>query len=449
MKKLYLAIALCCAGLLVWSGCSDDKNPLPSKSHPESWAQMSVSDNHGDKVLQSGLASCAECHGKDYSGGTSKISCFKCHADYPHGADWLASGKEGSHGKYLSKKSFDLSSCQPCHGKELQGGDGIMACTKCHATYPHTGDWMTKGKDNFHGRYLQNANYAMAECQVCHGADYMGGSGKKPCFQCHQSFPHNSNWSTKGNSQFHGAYLEGKGWSLSSCQGCHGADLQGGPGKSPCISCHQLYPHQSGWVEKSSANSHGAYLKTNNWTLTSCAGCHGPDYTSGTDKESCGRCHNSYPHASGWSSPAATAFHGQFIAQENWSMDQCKTCHGSDYKGGNSEKSCLTCHADAGGPENCSLCHGSATNMAPPRALNRSTDVTDMGVGRHQLHVVTFNYSCVLCHVTPKSFSDPSHIDAKPHAEIVSTWKWDRTTATCQTACHSNRPELDYTWNHR
>jgi hypothetical protein len=448
MKKLYVSIALLCAGVVLWSGCSDDKNPLPSKSHPDAWSQMSVSDNHGAKVLQSGLASCAECHGKDYTGDASKVSCYKCHADYPHSQDWLASGKEGSHGAYLNKKSYNLSSCQPCHGSDFQGGTGKASCFKCHATYPHASDWMAKDKEKFHGRYLANAKYALAECQLCHGADYKGGDTKTSCYKCHNSFPHDSNWLTKGSSQFHGAFLQSKDWSLTSCQGCHGTDWQGGPGKSPCTSCHSLYPHEAGWIQENNAKFHGTYLKSNNWSLTSCAGCHGPDYTSGSDKESCGRCHASYPHASGWSSPAGTTWHGQFIAQANWAMEQCKECHGDDYKGGVSDKTCLSCHSSQGGPENCTLCHGSSANLAPPKALNRKTEVTEMGVGRHQLHVTTFKYNCVLCHVTPKSFSDPSHIDTTPNAEIVSTWKWDRNKGTCQTSCHANRPELNYVWNH-
>ena len=129
-------------------------------------------------------------------------------------------------------------------------------------------------------------------------------------------------------------------------------------------------------------------------------------------------------------------------------MDECKTCHGTDYKGGNSEKSCLTCHADAGGPENCSLCHGSATNMAPPKALNRKMEVTEMGVGRHQLHVAALMYDCAICHVKPKSFSDPVHIDGSAHAEILSVWKWNRNTGTCEAGCHANKPDLNYVWNH-
>ena len=448
MKKTTRLLLILFAFIWMWSGCSDDKNPLPSKSHPENWSTMSVQDNHGAKVKQSGLVSCAESHGNDYRGGVSKVSCFKCHADYPHGADWLAADKEASHGKVLARQQYSLVNCQPCHGKDYQGGDGKEPCFKCHPTFPHAGDWLTTGREKFHGAYLQSKGYAAAECQTCHGVDYQGGPGKDPCFKCHASYPHAANWLTKGQAQFHGAYLESTNWSLTGCKSCHGADLSGGTGKQPCTKCHQQYPHTSAWTQAGNAQFHGAYLKANNWSLTNCSGCHGPDYTAGTDKASCGRCHDSYPHTTGWVAATDAAFHGRFIAADKWSMAQCKSCHGADYQGGNSAKSCTVCHSGPGGPESCTLCHGSAANAAPPKALNGKTAITEIGVGRHQLHVVDRMYRCELCHVMPQQFDAPSHIDASEGAEVIELWKWDRTSRTCVTGCHANKPNLNYVWNH-
>jgi hypothetical protein len=448
MKKFYILILIFSAFVWLWSGCSDDKNPLPSKSHPDEWAKMSLQDNHGAKVKQSGLVSCAECHGKDYKGGVSKVSCFKCHADYPHAADWMAAENSGSHGKYAAAKGYDLTGCQPCHGKDYLGGDGKESCFKCHTTYPHVNDWLSPGKEKFHGVYLQTKNFATAECQVCHGADFKGGPAKDPCFKCHASYPHSQNWLKAGDAQSHGVYLESRDWTLTSCQGCHRADLSGGTGKQPCTQCHSQYPHQTGWSQAGNAQFHGTYLQANNWSLANCSGCHGPDYTAGTDKESCGRCHDSYPHAAGWTTPGNVASHGQFISNNNWSMDKCKTCHGADYKGGASAKSCYACHTNAGGPESCNLCHGGSTNNAPPRALNGKTAITEMGVGRHQFHVVDRLYRCELCHVVPQKFNSPGHIDDTANAEILALWKWDRNKGTCETGCHANNPNLNYVWNH-
>lgn len=56
-------------------------NPHESYSHPDGWGH-----DHGDYVEDHGYASCAECHGSDYRGGWSGVSCYQCH-DGPSGDD--------------------------------------------------------------------------------------------------------------------------------------------------------------------------------------------------------------------------------------------------------------------------------------------------------------------------------------------------------------------------
>lgn len=56
-------------------------NPHEAKYHPEGWE-----DDHGDYVESNGYTSCAECHGEDYRGGTSGVSCYQCH-NGPDGGD--------------------------------------------------------------------------------------------------------------------------------------------------------------------------------------------------------------------------------------------------------------------------------------------------------------------------------------------------------------------------
>src|SRR6266498_5198056 len=76
-------------------------------------------------------------------------------------------------------------------------------------------------------------------------------------------------------------------------------------------------------------------------------------------------------HAAGWIDPASPNFHGKYIRANNqWSLQACKTCHGADYKGGTAGVSCLTCHTATNGPENCSTCHGNSDHINPPKALN-------------------------------------------------------------------------------
>ena len=170
-------------------------------------------------------------------------------------------------------------------------------------------------------------------------------------------------------------------------------------------------------------------------------------------------------HPDGWGSDTGSVnFHGKYIYDNNaWTLTQCKTCHGGDYKGGVTGSSCLTCHTSSGGPQNCRLCHGGTSGHAnPPKALNHSNDVQSLGVGVHVYHLDSTKYSadveCNECHLSlTGGFNSPNHLGENPDgiAEInfgtlaltsmggiVPDPSWDRNTATCSnTYCHGNFPE--------
>lgn len=169
-------------------------------------------------------------------------------------------------------------------------------------------------------------------------------------------------------------------------------------------------------------------------------------------------------HPDGWGSDTGSVnFHGKYIYDNNaWNLTQCKSCHGSDYKGGVTGTSCLTCHTSSGGPQNCRLCHGGTSGHAnPPKALNHSNSVSTLGVGVHVYHLDSTKYSadveCTECHLSlsPGGFNSPNHLGENPDgiAEInfgplsMTTLKggtppvpvWDRNTATCSNVyCHGD-----------
>jgi len=299
--------------------------------------------------------------------------------------------------------------------------------------------------DNSHGKYLKDANYSLASCQLCHGTDYKGGTSDVSCYKCHTSYPHNDNWNVSSSGENHGAYLSGINFSLKGCQHCHGEDYTGGSSEISCFTCHSNYPHKADWLKEDSNDFHGQYLKEGDWSSESCQSCHGDDYKGGISKISCFTCHEDYPHLTNfYAGKGNEDFHGNHIRQANWSLDNCKTCHGIDYKGGTSEKTCSKCHTAEGGPEACNVCHGSNKNIAPPEDLNNNTDPSFLGVGAHQLHVEKFK-SCEFCHLEYDSFDDPNHIDATPNAEVKEAWKWNRDTATCESICHKDENKT-YIW---
>lgn len=160
-------------------------------------------------------------------------------------------------------------------------------------------------------------------------------------------------------------------------------------------------------------------------------------------------------HPQGWITETSSSFHGKYIASNKWDLNLCKTCHGGDYRGGSSVKSCYKCHSQ--GPENCNVCHGNSSNLYPPEALNGDTSINYIGVGVHASHLGTTKYSalvnCNECHKSISSFSDSNHIGPNPDgvAEInfgtLSRTSiggglnpnptWDRNTATCSNSyCH-------------
>lgn len=132
-------------------------------------------------------------------------------------------------------------------------------------------------------------------------------------------------------------------------------------------------------------------------------------------------------HPTGWLTKTSNDFHGKAVRDQGWDMRSCKTCHGGTYTGGTSGVSCRSCHTEILGPEHCNVCHGSASNSAPPRDLSGNTDKSFRGVGQHQVHVAgtarTSPVGCSTCHVLPAGdIYDPSHIDANPgQAEVNMT----------------------------
>lgn len=165
-------------------------------------------------------------------------------------------------------------------------------------------------------------------------------------------------------------------------------------------------------------------------------------------------------HNTGWTDPSDSGFHGNAIAAQGYSMKECQSCHGIDYKGGATSISCFTCHQR--GPEACTTCHGSAASIAPPRDLAGDTITSARGVGAHQKHLkaatISGGYHCSTCHRPPESFSDPNHIDlTAPGAAVIFSDslaytrsgesgeghfpnpKYDRANSSCaDTYCHGS-----------
>jgi predicted CxxxxCH...CXXCH cytochrome family protein len=291
----------------------------------------------------------------------------------------------------------------------LVAGTALLlgACSELKSDLPAPGaqqgiheiGWDDPAATTFHGKVLKATQYDFDACVTCHAKAFNGGTSGKSCFTCHTSYPHKIGWTDTSATQFHGKFLRLSMGTLADCQSCHGTDYKGGSSGKSCFTCHASYPHKNGWTQNAPAVSHGGYLQTKNWNLAECAGCHGSDYKGGSSGKSCFTCHASYPHTVFQSAGS----HASYLYTAGYPLTQCKTCHGATYDGGAVvSQSCMAagCHVDAGGqkksPEACNTCHGQfravATNIiasAPPKGVLGDSSISYHGVGAHQKHLAS------------------------------------------------------------
>ncbi|MBN1409129.1 MAG: hypothetical protein JW956_15115 [Calditrichaceae bacterium] len=435
--------------------------------HKTGFASTSSANFHGTFIadsLSGNVARCTVCHGTDYQGnGYEEKNCQSCHALYPHAADFAKKASDNFHGDYIAETlDFDLEKCQDCHGTDFKGdGNDNKNCYRCHALYPHALGFDNEESENFHGEYIEETlDYELSSCVDCHGADFEGaGYEQKNCRACHEEYPHAEGVTDTLSIDFHGKDLaENYGWDASSCESCHGENYDGeGVAEKNCRTCHEIYPHIAGFSNPGLPTYHGQYIiNTLSFDITSCAACHGNNYSgNGYAEKDCRACHEDYPHPQAFTNTESDDFHGKYLAEEhNWIMDECQKCHGNNYSGaGYSQKNCKSCHPGPDGPEACNTCHGGNQNAGPPPDLAGNTETTFLGVGAHQAHLQTSDISntnamgCTACHITPSDYKNAGHLDDTEFAEVVFNEfvtdsgrvdaQWNHNSATCSNIyCH-------------
>ncbi len=376
--------------------CYDCHNG-PSGHPDEGWLDPAHANFHGLEASSRGLSECATCHGDDFTGGTSGQSCFECH-DGPSGhplTDWLDTDNESFHAQRLIETG--LAYCAGCHGDDFTGGDANVSCYTCHdgpGGHPATG-WLDTASDNFHG--LAASSRGLSDCARCHGEDFTGGLSGKSCSLCHddQSGHPSTGWLDAASDDFHAERLIET--SLDYCAGCHGADYRGGDANVSCYTCHDGpsgHP-ATGWFDAASENFHG--LAASGRVPTDCARCHGEDFTGGLSGQSCKVCHSSesgHP-ATGWFDTTSDKFHGARLAK--FGPAYCAGCHGADYSGGYANVSCYTCHDGPSGHPATGWLTSSSENFHGLDASSRGLSECAACHGEDYSGGVS-GKSCSLCH---------------------------------------------------
>lgn len=222
-----LLIAYVALFSIITTGCSDsNKNALfyaDSGKHPENWYTEHRAAYKNDPNV------CHECHGTDLLGGTSSISCYSgsfdgqsCHAGGPsgHPADWLPAGHKAA-------AVTDIIVCQQCHGSDYAGGTTGVSCTSCHlggTSSVHPTSWSGNAGANHRDHVLLQGNATACSNLYCHGVNYGGvtGSGLS-CTGCHSETYYNCT-SCHGQPPAtgrHVSHISGHGAGNAICTDCH------------------------------------------------------------------------------------------------------------------------------------------------------------------------------------------------------------------------------------
>lgn len=167
-----------------------------------------------------------------------------------HPAGWLPSG-------HLAEAKARILNCTECHGNDFEGGISKVSCTQCHPltngnTFAiHPVQW-----GNF--AYALHADFVKANgnttCAVaaCHGSDLLGvaNSGPSCAINCHMAgtaqAPQKHAWDSAANVSGHIAYFATNPINYDSCRNhaCHGGEgtkeippgvFLSGPS---CLNCH-------------------------------------------------------------------------------------------------------------------------------------------------------------------------------------------------------------------
>jgi hypothetical protein len=156
----------------------------PPYPHNADWINMSNSTNHGKYYVNNINDSCAiACHGDNFSGKGAAKSCFECHTPYPHNADWTNMNSPSDHGRfyvesYILPNTSNAECATACHGEDFSGGSTSISCdsVNCHdaGVFPHLDEGQILWGATGH-QIKVNTFGSDDQCIICH-SDYKKGA---------------------------------------------------------------------------------------------------------------------------------------------------------------------------------------------------------------------------------------------------------------------------------
>jgi hypothetical protein len=235
MGKCGLLIGV--VALVVGIGCAERQTDPRIEAHGGEWLEIGSPDFHGDRVRAQSAQSCTTCHGENFRGQPHEPGCYECHdgaGGHPEG--FAVIGSDVFHGQDV--RAFGAIPCADCHGEDYEGDWTGVSCFTCHAGGPsgHPSGYVTVGSPVFHGRNVEATG--PSPCQDCHGEDYRGDWTGVSCFTCHAGGPsgHPRGWLDDSAPTFHGDRVVQEG--PEDCWRCHGDGGSGGTSGVACSDCH-------------------------------------------------------------------------------------------------------------------------------------------------------------------------------------------------------------------
>ena len=158
--------------------------------HPEDYA-VRPEPFHADTVAVESNDACADCHGEDYRGGWAedwaadprRADCYYCHGMGPsgHPSGWLTPSAQFFHGNDVRENGGER--CTACHGEDFMGGTSGVSCyNACHdGPGGHPEGWLTRPSP-FHGsEVIDNGSEQCFDCHTGSGENWTGYA----CSDCH------------------------------------------------------------------------------------------------------------------------------------------------------------------------------------------------------------------------------------------------------------------------
>lgn len=106
--------------------------------HPDGWDLPGLhgAEAKGDPAAEGGFQGCQDCHGADFTGGTSGVSCTSCHGiRAPHPVEGWSGGGPG----HRSTDEGNAPVCADCHS-ELADPPDCFSANGCHGGGSAGGD---------------------------------------------------------------------------------------------------------------------------------------------------------------------------------------------------------------------------------------------------------------------------------------------------------------------